>query len=393
MTSLNRRDFLKHSLLGATGALCSAPALGTHRTPRGRGQESPALIRRPLGKTGITLPIVSFGVMRADNPGLIRAAIKQGIVHFDTAHGYQRGTNEEMLGAVLAEYPRESVVVATKVQWDGPEDFRGKFLLSLRRLRMDYVDILYVHSVTSRGDVLDRETLDVVRDIRTSGRARHVGVSTHKNEPDVIRAAIESGTYDVVLTAINFRQDHVAEIRAAIAEAADAGIGIIAMKTMAGVYFDKDRTDPIDCKAALKWVLQDEHVCTSIPGITSFDTLAQNASVNTDVTLTAEERAGLRIGKAEGGLYCNGCSVCVGSCARALPIPELMRAYMYTHGYRDALTGKDLVASLGTGINPCADCASCSARCVKGFDLPGRIADVSRLAAMPEDPLAGAHCV
>jgi predicted aldo/keto reductase-like oxidoreductase len=391
MTALNRRAFLRHSILGASGAIVAAPALAAAGGGLLSDDEKPALLRRPLGRTGLTLPIVSFGVMRADNPGLIRAALKAGMVHFDTAHGYQGGANEAMLGQVLSEYPRESFVVATKVKWDGPEDFKGKFLLSLRRLQMEYVDILYVHSVTSRDEVLDKEILGVVREIRDGGRAKHLGVSTHKNEPEVIRAAIESGVYEVVLTAINFRQDHVADVKAAAAEAASAGIGIVAMKTMAGAFFDKNRTDPINCKAALKWVLQDEYISTSIPGITGFDTLAENAGINADVRLTAEERASLRLEKAEGGLYCNGCEVCTGSCSRALPIPELMRSYMYTYGYGNAVMGRDLVTSLRTGTSPCAGCETCTTRCVKGFNIRERIADVSRLAAMPEELLAGAH--
>jgi hypothetical protein len=244
----------------------------------------------------------------------------------------------------------------------------------------------------SRDEVLDREILEVIQEVKKSGRAKHLGVSTHKNEPEVIRAAIESGVYEIVLTAINFRQDHIADVKAAVAEAGKAGVGIVAMKTMAGAFFDKDRTDPIDCKAALKWVLQDENICTSIPGITAFDTLAQNASVNTDLTLTAEEKASLRLGDAQGGLYCNGCEVCTGSCGRSLPIPELMRGYMYTHGYGNAVMGRDLVTSLGTGVNPCTGCDTCTARCVKGFDIRERIADVSRLAAMPAEFLSGAHC-
>ena len=392
MTTFNRRDFLRQSLLGASSALLATPVLGARPSGGQPGDEKPALIRRPLGRTGLVLPVVSFGVMRADNPGLIRAAMKEGIVHFDTAHGYQRGSNEEMLGQVLSEYPRESFVIATKVQYAGPEDFKGKFLLSLQRLKMDYVDILYVHSLTSRDEVLDKEILATVSEVKRSGRARHLGVSTHKNEPEVIRAAIESGVYEVVLAAINFRQDHIADVKAAVAEAGKAGIGIVAMKTMAGAFFDKDRTDPIDCKAALKWVLQDENIGTSIPGITTFDALAQNAAVNTDLKLTAEETAGLRLEKTQGGLYCNGCEVCTGSCSRSLPIPELMRSYMYTYGYNNAIMGRDLIASLGTGLNPCTGCDTCTARCVKAFNVRDRIADVSRLAAMPEELLAGAHC-
>ena len=126
MTNFNRRDFLKQSILGASGALIATPALGAHHSGPQPGDQKPALVRRPLGRTGLVLPVVSFGVMRADNPGLIRAAMKEGIVHFDTAHGYQRGNNEEMLGKVLAEYPRESLRPGDKGgSGTGPRISRG----------------------------------------------------------------------------------------------------------------------------------------------------------------------------------------------------------------------------------------------------------------------------
>ena len=128
-----------------------------------------------------------------------------------------------------------------------------------------------------------------------------------------------------------------------IADAAGAGIGIVAMKTMAGAFHDKERTQPIDCRAALKWVLQDENITTAIPGITTFEQLEQNASVNENIALTEEEKSHLALSSLEGGLYCQACEKCVGDCPRRLPIPELMRAYMYTYGYGDAAAAHHLL--------------------------------------------------
>lgn len=390
MPSLNRRDFLKRSALGAAGTLAAAPLLSAHSAPP--PDEKPAPVRRTLGRTGIKLPVVSMGVMRSDNPGLVRAALRTGIVHFDTAHGYQRGGNEEMLGRVLEEYPRHSYVLGTKVKWDGREDFLEKFALSLTRLRMTHVDILYAHSASSRSDVLDESLLETLKELKRDGKIRHAGVSTHKNEPEVIRAAAESRVIDVVLTSVNFRQEHYADVKQAIAFAAAQGVGIVAMKTMAGAYFDKGRTEPINCRAALKWALQDENIATSIPGITSYDELEADFSVAADLTLSETEKAELRLGDLRGGLYCNGCETCTGTCARSLPIPDLMRGYMYTYGYGNAVMGRDLVLAAGGGADPCSGCASCTAQCVKGFDLRARLGDVSRLAAIPEELLSGVHC-
>jgi predicted aldo/keto reductase-like oxidoreductase len=385
MDTMDRRNFIKSSVMGASLSLLSSPLTAIARqagpSPGARGK----IITRRLGKTGIDLPVVSMGVMRADNPALVRAALESGMKHLDTAHGYQKGNNESMLGDVLKDHPRDSFVISTKVPPDAKDAFLASLDLSLKRLQMEYVDILYVHGLTSGDDVLSASTLEALTAARESGKARHVGVSTHRNEPEVIRAAVRSGVYEVVLTSVNFKQDHYPEVKKAIAEAAAAGVGIIAMKTMAGAFHDKERTKPVNCRAALKWVLQDENVTTAIPGITTFDQLADNSGVNNDLALTEDEKSSLIPGKSEGGLYCPGCPGCSDRCTRGLPVPEIMRAYMYTYGYGDARLAQDLLAGLRINGNPCGECAECTVGCPRGFDLPVRVRDISRLTSVPSE--------
>ena len=385
MDTMDRRNFIKSSVMGASLSLLSSPLTAIARqagpSPGARGK----IITRRLGKTGIDLPVVSMGVMRADNPALVRAALESGMKHLDTAHGYQKGNNESMLGGVLKDHPRDSFVISTKVPPDAKDAFLASLDLSLKRLQMEYVDILYVHGLTSGDDVLSASTLEALTAARESGKARHVGVSTHRNEPEVIRAAVRSGVYEVVLTSVNFKQDHYPEVKRAIAEAAAAGVGIIAMKTMAGAFHDKERTKPVNCRAALKWVLQDENVTTAIPGITTFDQLADNSGVNNDLALTEDEKSSLIPGKSEGGLYCPGCPGCSDRCTRGLPVPEIMRAYMYTYGYGDARLAQDLLAGLRINGNPCGECAECTVGCPRGFDLPVRVRDISRLTSVPAE--------
>jgi len=402
MNGYDRRHFLKSTLLGTSGALLSLPTLAQGASaPSQPLRNEKKLITRKLGKTGIEVPIVSFGVMRADNPALVKAALDAGIVLFDTAHGYQRGKNEEMLGEVLRDRPRDSFVLATKVPPEETDNrtgelkagstakaFLDKFDISLRRLKLDYVDILYVHNISSRDAVLFPAMIEAVQKAKKSGKARHVGLSTHKNEPEVIQAAIESGLYEVVLSAINFKQDYYPRLKETIANAAKAGMGIVAMKTMAGGFHDKERKQPINCKAALKFVLQDENVTTAIPGNTNFDHLNMNVSVNTDLKMTDEEKGDLLIGKSQGGLYCQGCEHCVPNCPKGLPIPDIMRAYMYTYGYREPEMAHSLLSSLDLPEQPCSDCSHCGAVCAKGFDISDRIKDVSRLTRVPAEFLS-----
>lgn len=372
--------------MGASLSLLSSSPLttiarGTGPSPGAQGK----LITRRLGKTGIELPVVSMGVMRADNPALVRAALESGMRHLDTAHGYQKGNNETMLGEVLKDRPRDSFVISTKVPPDAKDAFLENLDLSLKRLQMEYVDILYVHGLTAGDDVLTSSTLEALRAARESGKARHIGVSTHRNEPEVIRAAVRGDVYEVILTSVNFKQDHYPEVKKAIAEAAAAGIGIIAMKTMAGAFHDKERTKPVNCKAALKWVLQDANVTTAIPGITTFDQLTENAGVNTDLAMTEEEMSSLVPGKSEGGLYCPGCPGCTDRCTKGLPVPDIMRAYMYTYGYRDARMAQDLLAGLRIAGDPCGECAECTVGCPRGFNVSARVRDITRLTSVPAE--------
>jgi uncharacterized protein len=398
LSGYNRRQFLRTTLVGGTGALVGPLLPSATANAMGKSAEDKKIIKRVLGKTGIELPVVSFGVMRADSPALIHEAKKIGIVYFDTAHSYQRGKNEEMLGGVLKGYPRDSFVIGTKVEAEsydkqtgafGPgvtsKAFLDKFDISLKRLNMDFVDILYVHNIMTRETALFPAMLEAVTTAKKAGKARHIGISTHRNEPDVIRAAIESGVYEVVLTSINYKQEHFDKVRGAITEAAHAGLGIVAMKTMAGGFHDKERTKPINYRAALKYVLQDENITTAIPGTTNFDNLAVNAGVNYDLTLTVEEQSDLALNKSQGGLYCQGCEHCVPDCPKGLPIPEIMRAYMYLYGYNNVEQAYDTLTSLDIPKTPCAGCSSCSAHCVKGFDLSGRVTDIVRLLDVPRE--------
>jgi predicted aldo/keto reductase-like oxidoreductase len=342
-----------------------------------------------------------MGVMRSDNPGLVRAAIEKGMLLFDTAHGYQRGKNEEMLGEVFKGRPRDSFVLATKIP---PEDldnrsglpgsgttvkaFLDRLDISLKRLQMDHVDILYVHGLSTREAVLFPQLLEAVSRAKKEGKARFVGVSTHRNEPLVIQAAIDSGVYNVVLASVNFTQAHYSDVKAAIARAGEAGIGIVAMKTMAGGYFDREKTKPVNCKAALKFVLQDENVTTSIPGITGFDQLEENASVNLDIAMSPEEREHVSGKGPQGSLYCQGCETCVPGCPRALPIPDIMRAFMYTYGYGRPDMARSLLKEIGVSDAPCSGCSSCSVGCAQGFPVRQRVTDVSRVVNVPEEFLA-----
>ncbi len=148
---------------------------------------------RKLGRTGLKVSEVSLGSFltygnSTDNAvatAVVDRAYELGVNFFDTANVYATGEAERFLGGALAKFPRESLVLATKVFWPmgkGPND-RGlsrKHIMeqanaSLKRLGMDYVDIYYCHRFDPETPV--EETLRAMDDLVRQGKVLYVGIS------------------------------------------------------------------------------------------------------------------------------------------------------------------------------------------------------------------------
>lgn len=394
MKQITRRGFIRTGIAGA-GAVAMSPIAAA--VPL---SEQKNIIYRTLGKTGLKVPVVSFGVMRSDNSSLCRAAHEKGMRLFDTANGYLGGNSEIMLGNLFKDYPRDSFIISTKVKpgtdnngkpnaQTTPEKFMELFNVSMSRLKMDYVDILYVHDV-SDPELFDyKPIINAVRQLKKEGRIKFIGFSTHRNEHIVIDAAADRDVWDVILTQYNYRLDNLSELQKAIKKAANAGIGIVAMKTMAGGGFlDREKTKRINTTAALKWVLSNPDIATTIPGMTNFDELELNSKVLEDITLNEKEKSDLLATLDEPGLLCSGCRQCLEDCPKRLQIPDFMRAYMYAYGYSNPAMAKHLLGELNVKNNPCGDCDVCKVKCSRNFDVKQKIADITRLSEVPFDFLA-----
>lgn len=391
---MRRRDFLKSSASGL-GGLIYLSSNEKSLFAKEQGSKAEKFTYRILGRTGIRLPVITMGVMNTSNPSLVTAALNQGLYFLDTAQTYQRGTNETMLGEVLKGRPRDSFAIATKARLPGnsstglyPEEateeaYAKKIDTSLKSLGLDYVDIYHHHGLWAREAVLYEPILNALVKAKKAGKIRFIGVTTHRNEPEVIQAAIDSKVYDVVLTAYNFRQKHAEEIKKAIARAAQAGLGVIAMKTIGGNERGSYQNHQVDAPMALKWALQDPNVHTIIAGFTTFDQMEMDLKILKDPSLSLAEKETLRLAGLQSPLYCQGCGQCLGQCLQQLPIPELMRAHMYLYGYRNLVEAQDLLLSLDLPSGLCRDCGLCPVQCRNQWNVSERIRNVVRLREVP----------
>jgi len=388
------------STLAGFGGLFFLPPFDTKdmkqdvRVVEAKGKER-KMVYRTLGKTGLKLPVINMGVMLTDNPNIIRTALASGVLLLDTAHGYMQGRNEQTIGEVIKGRPRESYYITTKInlpqnrttglyqEGATTEEFLKRLDISLKRLGIDYVDILLQHGVSRKESVIYEPILKAFDQAKKEGKIRFTGVSTHGNEPEVIDAVTDSKAHDVILTVHNFKQKHYQEVRTAIARASQAGVGIIGMKAVRSAFQHPPTIKNIT--SSFKWILQDPNVHTVIAGFTAFEHIEIDLSVMDDLTLTEPEKLELQKEAFLPGSYCQGCRQCLGQCLEKLPIPDLMRAYMYTYDYRSVTHAQDLVVSLDLPNRVCEDCSYCPVKCSIGFNVPKKIRDVARLKDVPSE--------
>ncbi len=401
-TCMNRRNFISKGLACMTGAL-AFPHLSYKRDDSNKGgnEKKHKHVYRTLGKTGIKLPIVSMGTMDAISEALVRTALDSGIRFIATAQYYANGRAEEFVGKVIKHYKREDIIIATGVI-PQPIDYQSgvfskdtdiarfekEFEGSLKRMDVDYVDIFNLPFAAKKESVLFEPVMNSMEKIKKAGKARFLGIGTHSFVPEAVRTAADSGFYDVAVIAYNFQIKDIEERKKAIAYAADKGMGIVAMKTITGETWMTGKQEAVsDPRAALKWVLQNENIHTSVPGISTFDQLETDLSLMEDLTLTAEEKKYLELARInhKDSLFCQGCGTCLTQCTTAPDIPTLMRCYMYAYGYRDLALAARNIESVKDNPIACADCSSCVVKCPMGFDVKERALDIIRLRGFPPD--------
>ncbi|MFH1686531.1 MAG: aldo/keto reductase [bacterium] len=402
-TGFSRRKFLAASAAGLASASLAtlAPGIGRAQETGSASAAEGKPITRRLGKTDIETSVISMGAGACNDPSVIQAAFELGIRHFDTAGNYQYGANEQMVGRAIQKMGvRDQAIIATKIytpqqRRDYTEAQAKKKLVqlvdgSLKRLKTEYLDILYLHDVAGGESTNDPVTMAAMAQIKQSGKTRYVGVSTHTNMADVLNAVADGGFWDVVLTAVNFTMADDTSLVAALARAAKSGVGIVGMKVMAGGSNwpnpETRRTYSADviARACLKWVLRTEHVHTVIPGFNSFDHMQQNYAVGSNLDLSDQEGRFLSDNAIKLGMeFCRQCRKCLASCPGGAEIPTLMRTHMYLAQYgvlHMARAAMDEIPA-GRGITACADCTTCTARCANSVNIGRRIDELRLLYA------------
>lgn len=260
----------------------------------------------------LPVPRMGFGAMRVCGPGiwghpddvpaahaLLRRVVELGVRLIDTADAYGPEVSEYLIAEALAPYP-DGVLIATKggCVRGGPDDWgrdaRPEHLTracgnSLRRLRLDRIDLYQLHTPDKRVPIED--SVGALRDLQREGRIRHIGLSNVSVEQlERARKVADIATVQNLFNLTDRYQEPVLDY------CTEHGIGFIPYFPLATGDLSRDdrlrriaaRHDATAGQIALAWLLQRSPVMLPIPGTSSLTHLEENCAA-TGITLSDDE--------------------------------------------------------------------------------------------------------
>ena len=305
---------------------------------------------RPCGNSGLKLPLISLGLWHnfgdvddaQEAEKMIQFAFDHGITHFDLANNYgtPAGSAEKNFGKILKDQfssHRDEMIISSKAgheMWQGPYGDGGsrKYLMasldqSLKRMKLDYVDIFYSHRYDSETPL--EETMGALSDMVKQGKALYVGISKYPQEKarEAYRILRENGTPCLInQDSFNIFNRHVEDQVLPLAK--ENGTGFIAFSPLAqGLLSDKylhgipensraahsygflqksqitpEKVDKISklneiavqrgqtlAQMALAWCLRSDEVNSVIVGTSSVKQLQDNIDSLKNLTFTEDE--------------------------------------------------------------------------------------------------------
>ena len=305
---------------------------------------------RRCGRSGLLLPAVSLGGWQAIGSyrddqaakAIFTAAFDAGITHFDFANNYGRpgGASEEVFGRIVADFPREELVISSKAgyrMWPGPYGEWGsrKYLIesceqSLKRLRVDHLDIFYSHRPDP--DTPLEETIGALDQLVRQGKALYAGISNY-TDPSFTRAVELTRQRAWAPLTIHQPRYHLFERgveHSVLPTAGREGVGVIVFSPLAqGILTDRyldgipagsraatdpgnggigrdavkpeviakvrklnevaRRRDQTMAQMALAWVLKDSRVTSVLIGASSPEQVQQNVACLANLSFSAQE--------------------------------------------------------------------------------------------------------
>lgn len=343
--------------------------------------------KRVLGKTGWQISVIGFGAIKLPKldekqcDRLLNHAIDLGVNFIDTADCY--GDSEEKIGKVLHRR-RDQFYLSTKVDERDKVGVTQKLERSLSRLKTDYIDLVLFHDV--RGQEYERLFIqggfEALIKAKQEGKILEIGISIH-HSISIMKKVIDSKMFSALMIAYSpIDEDRLSTD--IIPSAYEMGIGLIAMKPLAGGRLGETKgwerksfNGESPAQVCLRYILSNPYITCAIPGMTNLKELEENVKVaESSKKLTYEETVELMkwVGEIGKG-FCRNCGYCL-PCPEEIPIPDIFRLENYYENYGLKDWAISQYKSIQNKAEKCSFCYRCVKRCPYGVYIPERLKEI-----------------
>ena len=405
----SRRTFLRQAAVGLAGGSAALAAGCEYQTQlfllqpveEQANRHSPdwqeAGIRqyRTLGRTGVQVSDISFGCAGLHDTGVVKHALERGVNYFDTSPDYSRAGSERALGEGIRGYPRDKLFIVSKfctpsghLSNSTPvKDVIAAIEASLQRIGTDYLDLAHIHACNSIERLMNPNIHEAFDRLKEQGKLRFLGVSSHTPRLEqVMRHAVDSDRFDVIMVAYNFR--NWPELTTIFHDAKQKGVGVVAMKTLKGARhtalsdFSSTERETFS-QAAFKWVLSNQDVSCLVVTMSSRSQIDEYLHASGQPVQQADIALLEKYDRLIANDYCPpGCGECLSSCPAEVPVDDILRYAMYYENYGQQRVGMEEYAKLPEARNAsqCVDCrAPCEQACPSQLPIKAKLLHADRL--------------
>jgi predicted aldo/keto reductase-like oxidoreductase len=250
-----------------------------------------------------------------------------------------------------------------------------------------YLDFVFVHAIgemnkdleTEKKRLLDEEMLGAVAALKQTGKIRFLGTSSHgpNNMEELLMTAVKSGHFSVIMPSFNFMK--FPKLPEVMKEARKLGVGVIAMKTLAGAKdMNMEARGEEFSHAAFKWVLKNPEISGLIVTMKTVSDIELYLKASGVKFTSADQKVLDRYASLYSREYCRtGCGECEASCPAGVEIATVMRYRMYFRDYGMEKRAMQSYSSLGRNAAICEGCAepACIGQCPHGLPVKDMLCD------------------
>lgn len=322
--------------------------------------------RITLGNTGLTVNRLGFGgiaIQRVSEQQAIETvihAVESGTDFIDTSRIYD--TSEERIGKALQQVDRRRVVLASKSKDRTADGLRRDLDISLATLQTERIELYQCHFVKPQEYetiIAPGGALEGLQKAKQEGQIGHIGISSHSL--DLLERIVSDGLFETIMVCFNFLENKAAEkvIPAALAK----GIGVIAMKPMAGGVIE-------EADLALEFALSVEDVLV-LCGVESKALFDQNWRVFhsrsewNDPKRKAVAEAASRYDRE----FCRRCDYCQ-PCSEEINIQMMLGIRSQVKRMGPGILQKEPSMSIIEQARQCSECGECMTRCPYELEIP-----------------------